>query len=53
MYSPTRVLPSSLSAGAASVLAYTGGPLTLMLLASLVLMVVGVLAVRSSRILTH
>ena len=51
--SPTRVLPTSITAGAAGVLAYTGGPLTLMILASLVLLVVGVLAVRSSRIVAR
>lgn len=54
MYSPpTRVLTSSITAGAAGVLAYTGGPLTLMLLASIALVVTGVLAVRSSRIVAR
>jgi hypothetical protein len=53
MYSPTRVLPSTFTAGAAGALAYTGGPLTLMLLAALALMVIGVLALRSSRVVAR
>lgn len=54
MYStPTRVLPLSVTAGATGVLAYTGGPLTIMFLVALALLVVGVLAVRSSRIVAR